>query len=127
MMAYFDKNRDENELINIIIGLTFPRAKFPHPFFDLGYEVKAVEQTFINSSGNTVKPDLIIANEEKKFLIIFEAKSGKNAEKEQLKNYEEISDNDLVFNAGFNRNLLQNGYETSYVCYKNTYIKDQKI
>ena len=35
-MTYFDRKRDENELINIIIGLTFPRAKFPHPFFDLG-------------------------------------------------------------------------------------------
>lgn len=40
MMSYSDNYRDEKELVNIIIGLTFPRAGFPHPFYDLDYEVK---------------------------------------------------------------------------------------
>lgn len=126
-MNYSDHYRDENELINIIIGLTLPRSEFPHPFYDLGYELKALEQSFINQQGNTVKPDLIIANQKKGFLIIFEAKSGKNAEKIQLKNYQNITEQDLVNNAGFKNIFVKNGFDVSYLCYRYTFLEEEKI
>jgi hypothetical protein len=125
-MYYSNNYRDENELINIIIGLTFPRSNFPHPFFKLGYELKAIEQSFINYKGNTVKPDLIIANKKNGYIIIFEAKSGKNAGKKQLENYSNIKKDDLINNAGFERDFVQNGFDVSYVCYQYTYIDEEK-
>jgi hypothetical protein len=126
MMSYSDDYRDEKELVNIIIGLTFPRAGFPHPFYDLDYEVKALEQFFVNKKGDTVKPDLIIASQ-RGFLIIFEAKSGKNAEEEQLKNYADIENQDLINNAGFQNIYLEKGLDISYLCYQDTYIEDERI
>ncbi|RCW86902.1 hypothetical protein DER71_10610 [Halanaerobium sp. DL-01] len=126
MMSYSDDYRDEKELVNIIIGLTFPRAGFPHPFYDLDYEVKALEQSFVNKKGNTVKPDLIIASQ-RGFLIIFEAKSGKNAEEEQLKNYADIENRDLINNVGFQNIYLEKGFDISYLCYQDTYVEDERI
>ena len=126
MMNYSDDYRNEKELINIIIGLTFPRSDFPHPFFKLGYELKAIEQSFINYKGNTVKPDLIIANKRNGYIILFEAKSGKNAGKKQLENYSNIKKDDLINNAGFQRDFVQNGFDVSYLCYQYTYIDEEK-
>lgn len=122
-MISSDNYRNENELINIIIGLTYPRASFPHPLYDFGYEVKAIEKSFVNSSGGTVKPDLIIANEKSGYLITFEAKSGKNAEENQLENYAAVTDNDLKVNAGFSDKSINNGYDISYICYNKTFVK----
>lgn len=119
--------RDENELVNLIIGLTYPRAKFPHPLYDLGFRVKSIEKSFVNSEGRTIKPDIIIASENRGYLIIFEAKSGKNADEEQLENYFNIQDDDLVMNAGFNNDLITNGFDISYVCYKITLIDGEQV
>ena len=127
MMSYSDNYRDEKELVNIIIGLTFPRAGFPHPFYDLDYEVKALEQSFVNTDGNTVKPDLIIASKQRGYLIIFEAKSGKNADENQLENYRNINKSDIINNAGFQKVYLEKGFDISYLCYQNTYIEEEKI
>ncbi len=125
-MNYFSY-RDENELLNIIIGLTLPRTGFPSPFYDLGYKVMAIEQSFVNGKGKTVKPDIIIANQDKSILVLFEAKSGKNAELEQLDNYYNIKSKDLINNAGFNRELFDKGFNVSYFCYKLTFIDEEKV
>jgi hypothetical protein len=60
-------------------------------------------------------------------IIIFEAKSGKNADKVQLENYNDIKKLDLIHNAGFQQKLLKNGLVISYVCYKYTYIDNEKF
>jgi ribosomal protein S18 len=91
----------------------------------LEYEVKSLEESFVNIDGNTVKPDLIIASK-RGYLIIFEAKSGKNAEKHQLENYSNIKNTDLINNAGFKRIYFKKGFDISYICYKNTYIENEK-
>lgn len=123
----YSNYRDENELLNIIIGLTFPRSNFPSPLFDLGYKVMAIEQSFINNKGKMVKPDIIIANEDKSILILVEAKSGKNAEINQLKNYSYITNDDLINNAGFNSKLFETGFNISYFCYKVTFIDKEEV
>lgn len=127
MMNYFNNKCTENELVNIIIGLSFPRANFPQTLFKLGYKLKGVEQAFVNSKGNTVKPDIIVADDNRGFLIIFEAKSGKNAEEDQLKNYNNISSKDLIQNAGFSNKTIKNGYDITFLTYKYTYVNNQKI
>lgn len=123
-----DENiRHENELINILIGLCFPRPAFPNDLYNLGYRIKGFEKIFNNINGNEIKPDMIIACEKKGCLIFFESKSGKNVEKEQIKNYSEITKEDLIRNAGFNKKLLTLGHDISYICYEKTFVNKKEI
>jgi len=125
-MKYSNITKEEQELIDIIIGMCLPRPKFPTILFDNGYQIKKMEKAFNISNGNEVKPDIIVAAEEKGSLIIFEAKSGKNADEEQADNYSNINEDDLIKNAGFNKDLIGNGFDVSYLCYKKVTVKKEE-
>ncbi|MBM7558128.1 hypothetical protein JOC47_002998 [Halanaerobacter jeridensis] len=119
--------RHENELINIIAGLCLPRAGFPKTLYNLGYRIRGFDEIFNNHRGDELKPDLIIGCDNKGCTIIFEAKAGKNADRDQLENYNNITKEDLIKNAGFSKKLISSGHDISYVCYEKTFVNKEQI
>ena len=118
--------RDENELVNIIAGMSYPVEGFPKLLYELSYNLEGFEVKFRNNQDREVKPDIVIGSDNKGILILFEAKSGKNVEDEQIENYSNIKKDDLIDNALFGESLLRNGHDIAYVCYENTFVTDQE-
>lgn len=83
------------EMMNLIIGMCKGVAGLPRHFFELGYSNRAIEFKFANSDGKTVVPELIIASQTLRHAVLFEWKSGKNTEAEQLRRYSGVTREDL--------------------------------
>ena len=68
----------------------------PRHFRDLGYQEHAVELRFQNADNDTVVPELIIASGRVHHALLFEWKSGRNTEADQLRRYSRVTQPDLT-------------------------------
>lgn len=85
-------------LICCIMGLADPgmKSSYPNPLFKLGYRVEIMEaDSFLNSEGKVVAPDLVLVNSDENHAIIVECKSGR-LDKDQIKRYMGVKIDDLL-------------------------------
>jgi hypothetical protein len=86
-------------MLNLWLGLCRGEAGLPQAIRNLGYRHKQVELTFQNSSGKSVKPELIIATSHLSHTILFEWKTGPNTDSDQLERYARVQKDDLIHQA----------------------------
>lgn len=72
-------------MLNLFIGLCKGVVGLPQDFRRLHYQEQAVELRFTNAQGEAVVPELIIASRAIHHTILFEWKSGANADADQLR------------------------------------------
>lgn len=84
-------------LINSAIGFCIKNDSWIHPLADLGYKAQLIEQTIrTESSGKTVKPDVVATSKKTIHSVVFECKGGKTVEDEQISRYEDLTPSDLL-------------------------------
>lgn len=89
-------------LLNLIVGLCSGTAALPRELFGLGFRVQRIEhkvpigQPIGSTKKEIVVPEVVISSEEVQHTILFEWKSGKNTEAEQLERYSKVTSDDLV-------------------------------
>lgn len=77
---------------NLWIGLCRRDPGLRSDIWDLGYRPVWVDQRFPNRSMQMVVPDLLIASESQAHSVLFEWKSGSNADEDQLERYDDLED-----------------------------------
>lgn len=82
-------------LLNLFIGMCNGERGLPNLFRRFGYENRGIEVKFVNSEGDFVQPELIIASEQKSHALLFEWKDGANLEEDQLRRYSKVTARDL--------------------------------
>ena len=50
----------ENDMINILAGLSFPMKSFPNTLYNSGYIVSSIEKSFRSLSNQEVKFDIVL-------------------------------------------------------------------
>lgn len=86
-------------LVNGIIGLVEGAHQWPRTLRDYGFEVVRVETEFINSAGETVRPDVITSSRKFNHSLVFDLKSG-TVEERSLVKLGNIDADDLTFKVG---------------------------
>jgi len=86
------------QLINYVIGFCKKSDSWVHPLEELGYEVKLIEQPIKLSQtamSQAVKPDVVVLSNANRNIIVFDCKSGKNADTNQADRYKRLTNEDL--------------------------------
>jgi hypothetical protein len=96
-MRMANQSSDFNlKMLNLWIGLCRGEAGLPLDIRHLGYKHKWIELRFLNSHGEDVKPELIIASDRIGHTVLLEWKAGANTEQDQLRRYSGVDQQDLV-------------------------------
>ena len=74
---------------------------------DLGYEIQIIEQTMNTSSGDIVKPDVVVASNQLLHSLVFDVKGGITIDPDQLRRYSTLTSDDLRWVSVFDRTHLQ--------------------
>lgn len=82
-------------MMNLILGMCKGTVGLPRVLKQLGYKDKWIEFNFTNSRGEAVVPELIVASEQTSHTMLFEWKSGPNADADQLHRYAHVTGDDL--------------------------------
>jgi hypothetical protein len=82
-------------LMNLFVGMCRGVAGLPRHFRVLEYLDKWIELGFENSAGDLVVPELIVSSRREHHSILFEWKSGQNADEDQLRRYAHVTGADL--------------------------------
>jgi hypothetical protein len=86
-------------MLNTWLGLCKGVRGLPRDLRDAGYQDFLIEYRFVNSTGETVVPELIIISEKIAHTVLLEWKSGNNTKPDQLKRYMSVTKNDLITKA----------------------------
>jgi hypothetical protein len=87
MMSTLSKS---TQLLNCLIALSTITPDFPHPLFDEGFQIEAIEPLFMLSDGiSIINPDLQLKKNDN-YLVFFECKDG-YAEDDQRNRYKRIT------------------------------------
>jgi len=84
------------KLINAMIAMCRADSKWPHYFYDMAYGVTWIEYPFTCHTGETLVPDLVISSDIQNNCILFEGKSGRNIEDDQVQRYLKVVPDDVV-------------------------------
>lgn len=84
-------------LINAAIGFCMKNNSWIHPLADLGYKAQLIEQTIrTETSGKSVKPDIVATSKKITHSIVFECKGGTVIDSDQISRYEGLTASDLL-------------------------------
>lgn len=83
-------------MLNLWIGLCRRDAELPTAIHDAGYRDHEIEREFKNQAEETVAPELIAVSETANHSVMFEWKSGKNVNADQLRRYAGVTTQDLI-------------------------------
>ena len=101
--------------LNLVIGLCKRVPGLPSDLLNLGYAVKWIELDFTNSSGEKVKPDIILTSPRLKNTLVFEWKSGASLDKGQLLRYSQLTGQDLIQRAFVDKDSVES-FDIVYLC-----------
>lgn len=93
--------------MNAIIGMCKKNVDWVSVLADLGYEIQIIEQTMNTSSGDVVKPDIVVASNQLLHSLVFDAKGGITIDPDQLRRYSTLKSDDLRWVSVFDRTHLQ--------------------
>lgn len=109
-------------LINYVIGFCKKTDTWIHPLEELGYDVQLIEQPIrlMATKTDLVKPDVVVVSNKLLHSLVFDCKSGKNVEADQVERYKQLTETDLLrwvegkvyAKKGFS-------HEVCYVCLEN--------
>jgi hypothetical protein len=109
-------------LINYVIGFCKNSDTWIHPLEELGYDVRLIEQPIrlMTTKTDLVKPDVVVVSNKLLHSLVFDCKSGKNVEADQVERYKQLTETDLLrwvedkvyAKKGFS-------HEVCYVCLEN--------
>lgn len=80
---------NSTKLLNCLIALSTKNPDFPHPFFDYGFQLEALEPRILLTDGKSVNPDIQFKRNND-LLLLFECKDG-HCEKDQLQRYKSLT------------------------------------
>lgn len=85
-------------MINYVIGFCKISDTWIHPLEELGYEVRLIEQTIklMQTTNELIKPDVVAVSNKLLHALVFDCKSGKNIERDQIARYNQLTDADLL-------------------------------
>ena len=86
---------NHTKLMNYIIGMCKNHEDWICVLKNLGYTPTIIEQRFRTTSGDTVKPDIIVTSNKLVHSIVFECKGGITVDPDQLRRYNTLTEEDL--------------------------------
>lgn len=89
------KPSNHTRLMNYIIGMCKTHNDWIPILNNLGYDPSIIEQRIRTSSGETVKPDIIVTSNKLIHSLVFECKGGTTVDGEQIRRYGTLTENDL--------------------------------
>lgn len=99
---------NHTKLMNAVIGMCKKNIGWTPILADLGYELQVIEQTMNTSSGDAVKPDIVVASNRLLHSLVFDVKGGITIDSDQLRRYSTMTKNDLLrWVSVFDREQLQ--------------------
>jgi len=99
----------------MVIGLCKGSAELPKDLLKLGYIIHYIEYPFTNSSGEQVKPEIIIKSFHSKNTLLFEFKTGESIDLNQLQRYSRVTLEDIKQRAWVETQCLGT-FDIVYLC-----------
>lgn len=88
----------ENDMINIIAGLSMPMHSFPNTLYAYGYKIISIEKSYKTTRNQEVKFDIVLNSYKYNSTIAWECKGGNNTDAPQLEKYASLSKEELIVN-----------------------------
>lgn len=102
-------------MLNVWIGLCKGDHGLPSAINELGFKQHAIEYTIRNDDGSTCVPELIAYSAKHSHTLVFEWKSGRGTEEDQLSRYGRLTSKTLVEKAYVPREAAKT-FDVVYVC-----------
>jgi len=81
--------------MNYVIGMCKNHKDWICVLNNLGYDISIIEQRIRTSSGEAIKPDIIVTSNKLLHSLVFECKGGITVDTEQLRRYGTLTENDF--------------------------------
>lgn len=82
--------------MNYIIGMCKKHENWIQILRDLGYDPSVIEQRIRTSSGDTIRPDIVITSNKLLHSLVFECKGGITVDPDQFERYGTLTKEDLM-------------------------------